>query len=80
MPTRWRGPAPTSPSSTGRRRPSSAARIRSRAPACASPGPESFTWWKERLNEAGVKTGEIAERDGRLTLDFEDPEGQRLSA
>jgi glyoxalase family protein len=31
------------------------------------------------LNEAGVKSGEIAERDGRLTLDFEDPEGQRLS-
>ena len=26
-----------------------------------------------------MKTGEIAERDGRLTLDFEDPEGQRLS-
>ena len=25
-----------------------------------------------------MKTGEIAERDGRLTLDFEDPEGQRL--
>src|SRR5215216_4470600 len=42
-------------------------------------GPESFQWWKEHLNEAGVKTGEIAERDGRLTLDFEDPEGQRLS-
>ena len=41
-------------------------------------GPESFQWWKERLNEAGAKTGEIAERDGRLTLDFEDPEGQRL--
>ena len=42
-------------------------------------GPESFRWWKERLNQAGVKTGKIAERDGRLTLDFEDPEGQRLS-
>jgi glyoxalase family protein len=42
-------------------------------------GPESFTWWKERLNEAGVTSGEIAERDGRLTLDFEDPEGQRLA-
>jgi glyoxalase family protein len=42
-------------------------------------GAESFKWWKERLNEAGVKTGEIAERDGRITLDFEDPEGQRLS-
>jgi glyoxalase family protein len=42
-------------------------------------GPESFTWWKERLNQAGVKSGEIAERDGRMALDFEDPEGQRLS-
>ena len=42
-------------------------------------GPETFKWWKERLNAAGVKTAEIAERDGRLTLDFEDPEGQRLS-
>ena len=26
-----------------------------------------------------VTPGEIAERDGRLTLDFEDPEGQRLT-
>src|ERR1043165_5273345 len=42
-------------------------------------GAESFKWWKERLNEAGVKSGDIAERDGRITLDFEDPEGQRLS-
>jgi glyoxalase family protein len=42
-------------------------------------GTESFTWWKERLNQAGVKTGEIIERDNRMTLDFEDPEGQRLS-
>lgn len=42
-------------------------------------GPESFKWWKERLNKAGVASGEIAERDGRLTLDFEDPEGQRLA-
>jgi glyoxalase family protein len=42
-------------------------------------GPEAFKLWKERLNQAGVKSGKIAERDGRLTLDFEDPEGQRLS-
>jgi glyoxalase family protein len=42
-------------------------------------GPESFQWWKERLNQAGVTTAEIIERDGRLTLDFEDPEGQRLA-
>lgn len=42
-------------------------------------GPESFKWWKEHLNAAGAKTSEIIERDGRMTLDFEDPEGQRLS-
>ena len=28
---------------------SSAARTRSPAPACASPAPETCTWWKERL-------------------------------
>ncbi len=27
-----------------------------------------------------MKTGEIIERDDRMTLDFEDPEGQRLSS
>jgi len=42
-------------------------------------GSESFTWWKERLKQAGVRSGDIIERDGQLTLDFEDPEGQRLS-
>ena len=38
-----------------------------------------FDFWKERFAEHGVKQGEAAERDGRVTLDFEDPEGQRLS-
>ena len=42
-------------------------------------GEESLRWWKKHLADAGVKHGEIAERDGRLTLDFDDPEGQRLS-
>jgi glyoxalase family protein len=42
-------------------------------------GPESFKFWKERLNAAGVTSGDIVERDGRMTLDFEDPEGQRFS-
>ena len=42
-------------------------------------GPEALAWWAEHLRERGVKAGEIAERDGRLTLDFEDPEGQRLA-
>ena len=31
------------------------------------------------FDEAGVHHGEIFERDGRLTLMFEDPEGQRLA-
>jgi glyoxalase family protein len=42
-------------------------------------GEANLRWWHERLKAANVTTGEIAERDGRLTLDFEDPEGQRLS-
>ena len=42
-------------------------------------GADALAWWKEHLVERGVKTGEIAERDGRLALDLEDPEGQRLS-
>jgi glyoxalase family protein len=42
-------------------------------------GAETLAWWAEHLRERGVKAGEIAERDGRLTLDFEDPEGQRLA-
>jgi glyoxalase family protein len=42
-------------------------------------GPETLAWWAEYLRERGVTAGEIAERDGRLTLDFEDPEGQRLA-
>jgi glyoxalase family protein len=39
----------------------------------------SLEWWRERLEELGVKHGVIAERDRRPTLDFEDFEGQRLS-
>ena len=42
-------------------------------------GEETLRWWHQRLKEAGAKVGDIAERDGRLTLDFEDPEGQRLA-
>lgn len=42
-------------------------------------GGESLAWWEARLREHGVAAGTVAERDGRLTLDFEDPEGQRLS-
>jgi glyoxalase family protein len=42
-------------------------------------GAASFDFWQRRLRESGVPAGDIVERDGRLTLDFEDPEGQRLS-
>jgi glyoxalase family protein len=42
-------------------------------------GEASLSFWRERFHAADVTHGEIAERDGRLTLDFEDPEGQRLS-
>jgi glyoxalase family protein len=42
-------------------------------------GEESLSWWKARFEQEGVTHGEIVERDGRKTLDFEDFEGQRLS-
>lgn len=42
-------------------------------------GPETIAWWERRLADAGVKAHPPTERDGRLTLDFEDHEGQRLS-
>ena len=42
-------------------------------------GATTLEWWKGHLDEHHVAHGEIGERDGRLTLDFEDPEGQRLS-
>jgi glyoxalase family protein len=39
----------------------------------------SLEWWQERLRSHGVGAGVIEERDGRNVLDFEDPEGQRLT-
>jgi len=41
-------------------------------------GEKSLTFWQDRLRQAGAHTGAIAEVDGRLTLPFEDGEGQRL--
>lgn len=38
----------------------------------------SLRWWQQRLAEKHVEHQPIAERDGRLVLDFEDTEGQRL--
>lgn len=42
-------------------------------------GVAALSWWAERLRAAGATRGEIVERDGRATLDFQDPEGQRLA-
>jgi glyoxalase family protein len=42
-------------------------------------GADALAYWADRLREHGVRAAEPAERDGRLTLDFEDAEGQRLS-
>ena len=41
--------------------------------------PQSLEWWAEHLRGGNVKAGPVLERDGRATLDLEDPEGQRLS-
>jgi glyoxalase family protein len=42
-------------------------------------GAEAIAYWSERLRALGVQAAAPEERDGRLTLDFEDAEGQRLS-
>lgn len=42
-------------------------------------GRETLEWWAARLADRGVAVAPLAERDGRLTLDFEDVEGQRLA-
>jgi glyoxalase family protein len=41
-------------------------------------GEKSLAYWRDRLTKAGGHTGEITEVNGRLTLPFEDGEGQRL--
>src|ERR1700753_85642 len=41
-------------------------------------GEKSLGYWRDRLKQAGGHTGEVTEVDGRLTLPFEDQEGQRL--
>ncbi len=42
-------------------------------------GADALAWWAQHLGEQGVRAGAVHERDGRLVLDFEDAEGQRLS-
>jgi glyoxalase family protein len=39
----------------------------------------SLEWWASHLRENGVAASDVFERDGRATIDFEDPEGQRLA-
>lgn len=41
-------------------------------------GADSLGWWKDHLTAARIRAGEIAEIDGRPSLDFEDAEGQRF--
>jgi glyoxalase family protein len=41
-------------------------------------GEKSLGYWRDRLRKAGGHTGDVTEVDGRLTLPFEDGEGQRL--
>ena len=42
-------------------------------------GAAPLEWWSERLAGHSIAASGIIERDGRACLDFEDPEGQRLS-
>ena len=41
-------------------------------------GEDSLGFWRDRLKQAGGHVGDLVEVDGRLTLPFEDKEGQRL--
>jgi len=41
-------------------------------------GQAAIDWWLQRFKELGVKHQPAHERDGRVTVDFEDFEGQRL--
>ncbi len=40
---------------------------------------QCLPWWEEHLAKNAIRHGAIATRDDRPVLDFEDPEGQRLS-
>ncbi|TPL98969.1 MULTISPECIES: ring-cleaving dioxygenase [unclassified Mesorhizobium] len=41
-------------------------------------GQDSLAWWKQHLTDENIVTSEIADIGGYASLDFEDPEGQRL--
>lgn len=42
-------------------------------------GEPALAYWGARLDDFGIAHGDIEPRDGRLALDFDDPEGTRLS-
>ncbi len=42
-------------------------------------GDEALEWWARRLRDSGIEVGDTRMRHGRASLDFDDPEGQRLS-
>jgi glyoxalase family protein len=42
-------------------------------------GADALGWWEKHLAEAKVSHSGIKTRDGRSTIHFEDPEGQRLA-
>jgi glyoxalase family protein len=42
-------------------------------------GRAALEYWLQRFDEKRVEHSDVFTRDGRLTIDFEDPEGQRLS-
>ncbi|HRM76616.1 MAG TPA: VOC family protein, partial [Paracoccus sp. (in: a-proteobacteria)] len=41
-------------------------------------GADSMDFWAGRLADRGLSTGAVTTLDGRATLDFQDPEGQRF--
>src|SRR5438045_896028 len=43
------------------------------------PSVDSLAYWSERLQQVGVTQADVIDRNGRATLDLQDPEGQRLS-
>jgi len=42
-------------------------------------GSDTLSWWQHRFTELGIDHDDVAVRDGRATLRFTDPEGQRLA-
>ena len=42
-------------------------------------GESSLAWWEKRFAAAGIANTGVKPRDGRATILFEDPEGQRLA-